>query len=1097
MTDLPARSFQSASLNSGGSAYDRQIPQDDHNPLTGLLDFDNTRSILQDAADAAAKQFQDNLIALIKALTGIDLSDSQELFDSIGHQINDAIQTMLDQWQVGWDDILGQLPSWKLGPIPIGALVADMLNRLIDGSFSTDSIASPTGRWVVDNTVYRDQPGSARVTADGTSTAIRSNRDRVFTGQKLDVRAHVAAVGLTGSGSLIELSIIPYAGDDPGAPVLLKSFSLGGSPNAQPWAAPPPGTVALYDLEAHWTVPDGVDYAATRLEVTENATAGILWWDEAFQAPDGLSLQTWLDGIDADLATVWGSFVKTDTDFGNVFTTAGDFLAALLGGEAPAVIQHRWDAVMAALQLLGEDFSTDLNSMTDTFVNAFMLGGTNNNGLTALTEDTRKSINFMLGQLGWGYLNTSWQWVSGTPGADDLPAGGFTSQGAAPPSWLADILKAVGIPVTGGDLPSQLDPTIPAAPVLFWPVAEVSTTTTVPQSTNLYYVITAVKDGKESAASNEALIYISPAWLVPKARVRLSWPALPAGTTVNVYRRTSPTGGRRQIATGVTGTTFTDTGDANTGTVREPGTAASAAAGAINAGFTVTNGNHQKLVDTIVATANDDLTLTDPNDASTLEPGTTGKTPADVAGALSNWPAEHVSGPEAVGMSADLTMSQTLDQLVGGLTSTEVSGSTPSDAGAAANALIQRLNFAGTLATVALQQNYALRGWNDGGDYTADTTLPLAMCTQVLRFKGGIASGTLLVPFVGGPKNYIQLRFAQRVTGLTNLIANLYRLAPDGKFHLLYTSGNLVSSIQSSGGTTDINTLAPFITWTLPETLQTAPGNAFYVELVNQSASTVNVSVLGSLLFNEGVQVHVGPNYSRPDAASNPSPSVLDFSGTGYGFVEQMFYAAMGYTSGAQSSINQSDIVTAFLTPGTSTWTPPDWWRPGIDFMDVVTLGGGGSGGVGSFGAGRAGSVSRVTIPKASIGASADAVITGAAGAAGAVNNTSASGSTGRSPGRKSFNGHLYVGGDPASVGLGFPTPGKAPGGGSSGAYFSGAYGHGGGAGGWDSGTFQPNVTSLPVTVGSGGVGVDTGIWKSLNGGSGAVWITARQNRSA
>ncbi|TXH22409.1 MAG: hypothetical protein E6R06_17200 [Mycobacterium sp.] len=606
MTNLPERRlFRSASINSGGSSYDSRIPPDDHNPLAGLLDYNNSQEILGAAAAEAAEKFHASLIATIKALTGLDLSTPQTLADSLNTQIVGSIQTQLDALQVGWDQIIGQMPTWKLGAVPVGALVADALNRLVDGSFTTNSISSPSGRWTVDYTVYRDIPGSARVVANGTATSIRSNKDRVFRGQKLDVRANVAAVGLTGTGGLLELWIVPYSGTNAataiaGTPVLLQSFSAGGSPNARAWAAPPAGTVARYEMDSGWTVPDGVDWVATRLVVTANATAGTLWWDEAFQAPDGLSLETWLGGIGSDLTEVWHGFEKTNDDFGRVFTAFTDFVAAILGGQAPAVVQARFDAMIDALEDLGEGISTNLNAAMDTFIDAFMLGGSNNNGLTAATEDARRNINYLLGQFRLGYLDTSWQWVSGSPGTDDLPVGaGRTDLGSAPPAWIADILQFFGIPVY--DLPSQLDPTIPPAPTQFWPVAQVSTTTSVPQNTNLYYVITSVKGGKESVPSNEGLVYISPSWLVAKARVSLTWSAV-SGATYNVYRRTSSTAQYRRIATGLTGTTHLDV-DAVTTTTTQPGSAAATAATVINGQFTTTNGNHQTLMNSVTSGA--------------------------------------------------------------------------------------------------------------------------------------------------------------------------------------------------------------------------------------------------------------------------------------------------------------------------------------------------------------------------------------------------------------------------------------------------------------------------------------------------------------
>jgi hypothetical protein len=94
-----------------------------------------------------------------------------------------------------------------------------------------------------------------------------------------------------------------------------------------------------------------------------------------------------------------------------------------------------------------------------------------------------------------------------------------------------------------------------------------------------YYTVTAVTAaGKESVASAEKMVMISP--LCP-AQVKVTWTASTTpSTTYRVYRRSSKTGATLRVASGVAGTTFTDTATSGT-TVAKPGTTTAVAGSAV------------------------------------------------------------------------------------------------------------------------------------------------------------------------------------------------------------------------------------------------------------------------------------------------------------------------------------------------------------------------------------------------------------------------------------------------------------------------------------------------------------------------------------
>ncbi|MDQ2638009.1 MAG: hypothetical protein M3Y83_14140, partial [Actinomycetota bacterium] len=92
-----------------------------------------------------------------------------------------------------------------------------------------------------------------------------------------------------------------------------------------------------------------------------------------------------------------------------------------------------------------------------------------------------------------------------------------------------------------------------------------------------HYTVTAVSaDGRESVASAEKFVMI-----MSPAQVKVTWTASTTpGTTHRVYRRSSKTGETLRLATGLTGTTFTD-GAGSATTVAQPGTTTAVAGSAV------------------------------------------------------------------------------------------------------------------------------------------------------------------------------------------------------------------------------------------------------------------------------------------------------------------------------------------------------------------------------------------------------------------------------------------------------------------------------------------------------------------------------------
>nr|WP_052741356.1 hypothetical protein [Mycobacterium sp. UM_NZ2] len=505
-------------------------------------------------------------------------------------------------------------------------------------------------------------------------------------------------------------------------------------------------------------------------------------------------------------------------------------------------------------------------------------------------------------------------------------------------------------------------------------------------------------------------------------------------------------------------------------------TATTASTNAINA-----QNNNQALQDAIVQAGTDGTS--------------TGNTADDVKTILSQWPSDHVSGPNQTGMTAYLTMSQTLDQIVSGLTATEAADTTPADAGAAASDINQRVTIAETLAKMAVNSAYAPRPWLSGGDVTAEASISVDSLSTVTRFNAGYAIATMICPIIGGPKDSIEICAVQRPTTLNSVYVALYQLYTDGKFHRIWVSPASIHSVWADNGTTvDNSTQVTMVNVSLPDAIPTQSGEVYYVELINKTATTMPLAT--KPFFFRSASWLLTPVFARGNAVAVTAPTVIDFTDTAIVNSSATFRASLRYSGGA------TPVYSTQGTPFTSsgTWTSPAWWRPGKDYIDIILVGGGGSGGVGTVGTGNAGGASSVAL----LGGSA--FVTANGGAGGASGNTTAAGSTGKSPGTKKYQGIAVVGGDPSSVINRVASPGNAPGGGSSGSYAGGAYGYGGSAGIWATSTTSPatNYTDpdgiqrvrLSVTVGTGGAGKNSGLgWQSYAGGNGKVVIYARQNR--
>lgn len=490
--------------------------------------------------------------------------------------------------------------------VPVGNLVSGGRNMLWNPDFKEVISLLGGTEWVYDSEVYLDNltgagQGSARCQLDGLPHLIRSNVVDVGVGQVLDLSASFLADGLsiTAGTTPIGIGVATYnaAGVRLGTIIRASRGQITGP--VLGWVGAP-STSRTASIAASYTVPHAVDpneqvaKVAMVIAVTPDALAGRLWVDKCSMQSGGLIPQNLVDGLNQAWEGLFSGFGATgqtglDTIWNNLLSMFGLGKPALgSGGFDRNTELTRWaqDILGPLGVFLTPEFKAhwaDLTHAVLIYLFGGKINGTTVAGWSSAAEDNMaEAYNGLLD-------------VFGLPPAERPDMSNLWAVLANP------LLKFFGLPTI--DLPSQLDSTIPKAPTLLWPLAQFSTGTTVPQNTNLYYVATVTVNNVESAKSNEVMLFISPAWLVSKAKVLVSWVGpLPAGGTLNIYRRTSQTGQYRRVATGRTGTSYTDS-DPGTAATAQPGAAEAMAAGIIEGQFTSVDTKHQALTDAVTTGA--------------------------------------------------------------------------------------------------------------------------------------------------------------------------------------------------------------------------------------------------------------------------------------------------------------------------------------------------------------------------------------------------------------------------------------------------------------------------------------------------------------
>lgn len=197
-----------------------------------------------------------------------------------------------------WADLINNLQSGGqpvnaanlFGPIsvPVQSITnPDGPTEFAAGTFPDAESISGGGIWEFDPDVSRteDGTGSVAVVADGTLKALRGAELVVPQGYEFQPRIYVKWDDYTGSGAALQLHVVKYTGDTETIEVLDSHTPAGSSGD---WT----------ELTGSYRVEAGVTKVRVRLVVTEDATGGVIHFDDGgydIESNFVSNLVSWLD----------------------------------------------------------------------------------------------------------------------------------------------------------------------------------------------------------------------------------------------------------------------------------------------------------------------------------------------------------------------------------------------------------------------------------------------------------------------------------------------------------------------------------------------------------------------------------------------------------------------------------------------------------------------------------------------------------------------------------------------------------------------------------------------------------------------------------
>lgn len=350
-----------------------QFPQqrganDLHSPLRGLLDYTQP---LNDTAVQAGQHITAQ-IGAAAAQGGTAASNTtitnilQQL--GVGTVIGDTATAQLGAYlaqlltpnsALNASNLWGLLPPGTLGPVPATNLTTAPVNPLWNPNFEGAVSLGQADGWSWDNVTYYPAPGpapfypvgSAKVTANGRTHALKSNPIPVTAGETVTFTVPVLATGLVATGDPIQLSVITYLND---TQVGTQTLEVLPAPTGATtgWVAPPTGSHGDTLVGSYVAPTDhSVNKILVRFVLDQSATAGVVRYGAVGVTISGDVIST----INGDIAALNNDAAAAQTANANWWASITD-----------AVVNHgtNWPVMFAQMSAATTTYAEITSGLT-------------------------------------------------------------------------------------------------------------------------------------------------------------------------------------------------------------------------------------------------------------------------------------------------------------------------------------------------------------------------------------------------------------------------------------------------------------------------------------------------------------------------------------------------------------------------------------------------------------------------------------------------------------------------------------------------------------------------------------------------------------
>jgi hypothetical protein len=504
--------------------------------LTTLGASQTDITIANESIDALSSTIQEWLTPTVaNAQTAynnwVTLLESLGLSAQTADALVSFLQTLLSPSSpLNASNLWGLLPPNVASNLPSTSVNSATVNQLWNPNFESAVALQPNAGWSWSSSVYYTAgsvgtPGSATVTANGSTFGLRGNPIPVSGGQAVALSVQLLTSGLVCTGSPIELDVVTYLNNTQVSVLQVQTSAAPSGANTT-WTGAPSGSVAG-SLSGTYTVPnDGsVNSVAVRLALDSTATAGQVWFGGASATLSGGLIAT----IQSDLSSLSSDFTAGNTAFATFLQSA---LADITGYTS-------WSTFIANLESQWNTYITTATSLT-----------------SAEFFTIQQLINTLLGISPTTGLMSATN-VQSSTGAANLQAdinavftpftsvNGLTSTTAWQDSWTG-LMNLLGIGTSNLSVPT---------PPTGLSVVGSSTGGTSLAAGTYYWVVTGIVSSAETGASNEVTATLTGS----TSSAALTWTALPGATGYKVYRGTAHGGENIHVSSPAT-TSYTDTG---------------------------------------------------------------------------------------------------------------------------------------------------------------------------------------------------------------------------------------------------------------------------------------------------------------------------------------------------------------------------------------------------------------------------------------------------------------------------------------------------------------------------------------------------------